>query len=156
MATWDTVQRLVGELDDDVVQVEKGGHAQARQWKLNDRLLAWERPLRKSDLEALGDDAPKGDILAVYVPDLETKDAMVTHRADIYFTTPHFKGYAIVLVRLGKIGVKELRDLLKEGWHARAPKPKPVKAKAKAKVKAKATPKPKAKATKKKTLARRR
>ena len=86
------------------------------------KLLAWERPLRRADLEALGDRAPKGPILGVFVPDLDMKELLVANRGAIYFTTPHFDGYAIVLVRLGTIGTGELKELLREGWKARAPK----------------------------------
>ncbi len=40
----------------------------------------------------------------------------------MYFTTPHFDGYPAVLVRLGKITVKELKDLIVEAWLSRATK----------------------------------
>ncbi|HET7295428.1 MAG TPA: MmcQ/YjbR family DNA-binding protein [Vicinamibacteria bacterium] len=86
------------------------------------KLLAWERPLRRADLEALGDRAPKGAILGVFVPDLDTKELLVANRGAIYFTTPHFDGYSVVLVRLGKVGAGELKELLRQGWTARAPK----------------------------------
>jgi hypothetical protein len=121
MATWATVSRLARALPDVVESQTKGG---LLQWRVKDKLLAWDRPLRRSDLAALGEEAPKGAILGVFVPDLETKDILVTQRSQIYFTTPHFKGYAIVLVRLGKIPAGELKALLAEGWEARRTKPK--------------------------------
>jgi len=122
MATWATVSKIASGL----VGVEEIESKQGLlQWRVGEKLLAWDRPLRRSDLEALGDDAPKGAILGVYVPDLETKDVLVTQRPEIYFTTPHFKGYAIVLVRLAKIPAGELKALLTEGWQARSAKPKP-------------------------------
>jgi hypothetical protein len=40
----------------------------------------------------------------------------------VYFTTPHFDGYAAILVRLDKIGVGDLEELIVEAWLARAPK----------------------------------
>jgi len=46
-------------------------------------------------------------ILAVFVPDLDTKEALIAARGAIYFTTPHFDGYAAVLIRLAKIGLAE-------------------------------------------------
>ena len=120
MATWATVSRLACALP-DVVESESRG---LLQWRVKDKLLAWDRPLRRADLEALGDAAPKGAILGVCVPDLETKDVLVTQRSEIYFTTPHFKGYAMVLVRLAKISSGELKALLTEGWEARRAKPR--------------------------------
>jgi hypothetical protein len=40
----------------------------------------------------------------------------------VFFTTPHFDGYPAVLVRLGRISVLDLRELVTEAWLARAPK----------------------------------
>jgi hypothetical protein len=40
----------------------------------------------------------------------------------VYFTTPHFDGYPAVLVRLAKIGVPELEELVTEAWLAQASK----------------------------------
>ena len=119
MATLETVAKLALALPEVVEQRSKEG---LLAWSVKGKSIAWERPLRRSDLLALGDKAPKGTILAVYVPDLETKDAMLTAREQVYFTTPHFDGYAIVLIRLAKIPVRELREALSEAWRARAPK----------------------------------
>lgn len=82
-----------------------------RIWKVKDKLVAWERPLRKNDLEALRDAAPTGDILGVYVP-LELKDALLDSGKPAYFTTPHFDGYPAILVALAKISARELAGLL--------------------------------------------
>ena len=40
----------------------------------------------------------------------------------MYFTTPHFDGYAAVLVRLDAISAEELEELVVEAWLCRAPK----------------------------------
>jgi len=40
----------------------------------------------------------------------------------VFFTTAHFDGYPAILVRLGRIGVADLRELVTEAWLARAPK----------------------------------
>lgn len=39
------------------------------------------------------------------------------------FTIPHFDGYAAVLVQLRAIGKCALREVLLDGWLARAPQP---------------------------------
>jgi hypothetical protein len=96
-------------------------HAERREWRVKDKLVAWERPLRKADLAALGNEAPKGAILGVYTP-LDLKDVLLTSRPAVYFTTPHFDGWPALLVRLPAIPPGELRDLLREAWLARAPK----------------------------------
>jgi hypothetical protein len=40
----------------------------------------------------------------------------------VYFTTSHFEGYAAVLVRLDRISVEDLHEVVTEAWLARAPK----------------------------------
>ena len=102
----------------EVVQIDRGNAA----WAVRDKVFAWERPLRPSDLKALGASAPKGAILAVRVEHLLAKEARLAAQPEVLFTTPHFDGYPAVLVRLGKIKVAALEELLVEGWLARAPK----------------------------------
>ena len=119
MATWDDVSRIAAALPETV---ESAGSDDLLAWKVRDKAIAWDRPLRKSDLAALGDAAPDGPILGVWVPDLNTKDALLAEDPAVYFTTPHFNGYPAVLVRLGEIDVAQLRDLLEESWLGRAPK----------------------------------
>jgi len=115
MATWDQIETIAGDLP----EVES---PRSNQWRVRNKLLAWERPLRKSDYEALGDDAPSGDILAVWLPDLEAKAALLADDPEVYFTTPHFDGYRIILVRLDEASVAELEELIIEAWVDRAPK----------------------------------
>ena len=82
----------------------------------------WERPLRRADLEALGDAAPDGPILGARVEHLVAKEALLADDPAVFFTTPHFDGYPAVLVRLERIGLEDLREVIVEAWLARAPK----------------------------------
>jgi hypothetical protein len=115
MATWKDVARIALALPDTTEQTKWG----TRAWCVRDKMFVWERPLRKSDLEALGKSAPKGAILGVRVEHLLAKEALLAARSESCFTTPHFNGYPAVLVQLGKIRVGALRDLITEAWHAR-------------------------------------
>jgi hypothetical protein len=47
---------------------------------------------------------------------------MLADDPEVFFTTPHFDGYPAVLVRLDKITVGELDEVIVEAWLARAPK----------------------------------
>jgi hypothetical protein len=114
MASWTEVSRICKALDG----VVSGRGHRGRQWRVKDKLLAWERPLRASDLEELGDAAPKGDILGVRVP-LEVKEALLRSKRSPYFTTSHFDGYPAVLVQLGKIRAPALKKLLHSAWQDR-------------------------------------
>ncbi len=117
MATWEQVRRYALALPGVSEETSRGNAA----WIVNKRLFLWERPLRKSDLAALGDAAPKGAILGVRTADLDMKEALLRSDPDVLFTTPHFDGYPTVLVQLDKISAKSLKPLILEAWLARAP-----------------------------------
>jgi hypothetical protein len=119
MATWDDVRRLALALPQTVEGSSREGFLN---WSVKSKTFAWERPLRRGDLEALGDAAPLGPVLAARVPDLGAKEALLADAGDSYFTTPHFNGYPAVLVRLDRIAVPELEELLVEAWLAHAPR----------------------------------
>ena len=117
MATWDDVRRIALALP-ETSERQSHGHAA---WRVKDKLFVWDRPLRKSDLQALGEDAPAGPILGARVEHLVAKEALLADNPDVFFTTPHFDGYPSVLVRLDRIGVEELNEVIVEAWLVRAP-----------------------------------
>src|ERR1700744_6307562 len=89
MATWDDVANVVSELR---LTEERSPH----EWRVGKKLIAWERPLRKPDHEALaarGVEPPQGAILGVRVADEGVKFALIAEEPGICFTTPHFAGY---------------------------------------------------------------
>lgn len=118
MATWNDVRKIALGLPG----ASEGTAFGSRAWTVGKKLFVWERPLRRADLAALGAKAPKGPILGVRTTDLEMKDVLLLSDPKIFFTTPHFDGYPAVLVRLDKIGVKRLRDVIEEAWLSRAGK----------------------------------
>jgi hypothetical protein len=65
------------------------------------------------------------DVLMFRVADLDVKELLLSDTRGVYFTTPHFDGYAAVLVRipsLARLERDELRDLVEEAWLTRAQK----------------------------------
>lgn len=118
MATWDDVRRIALGLPDTSEESRRGQAA----WLVHQKLFVWERPLRQSDVRALGDAAPAGPILGARTPHLVATSALIADDSDVYFTTPHFDGYPAVLVQLNRIPVDELEELIVEAWLARAPK----------------------------------
>jgi hypothetical protein len=119
MATWDDVRRIALALPEAVEDSSPGG---VLGWGVKQKAFAWERPLRRADLQALGESAAEGPILAARVPDLGAKEALLADDSNVYFTTPHFDGYPAILVRLDRISDSELEELLVEAWLDRAPK----------------------------------
>ncbi|WP_091672486.1 MmcQ/YjbR family DNA-binding protein [Micromonospora auratinigra] len=119
MASWDDVRRIALALPETT---ERGSHDDLPAWRVRDKLFVWDRPLRGTDRAALGAAAPDGPVLGARVPDLGVKEALLADDPAVYFTTPHFDGHPSVLVRLDRIGVPELTELITEAWYARAPK----------------------------------
>jgi hypothetical protein len=120
MAGWEDVAFLAAGLD----EVEEGTSYGNRAWKVGGKLFAWERPLRKKEIEGLGGlepdgGAPAGEILGVRVADEEAKQALLSSRPEIYFTTPHFDGHPTVLVRLDRIPRADLDEAIVEAWNCR-------------------------------------
>src|SRR3954463_8944711 len=118
MAAWDDVRRLALALA-ETSEREARGNAH---WEVRGKGFVWERPLRKSDLEALGESAPEGPILGARVEHLVAKEALLADDPDVFFTTPHFEGFPAVLVRLEVIRPQDLEEVVVEAWLCRAPK----------------------------------
>jgi hypothetical protein len=118
VATWEDVRRIALALPETDERLSRD----LRQWRVKDRGFVWERPLRRADIEALGDDAPDGPILGARVEHLGAKEALLADDPGVFFTTPHFDGYPAILVRLDRIAVENLNEVIVEAWLARAPK----------------------------------
>lgn len=116
MATWADVETAVSELP----EVEEGTSYGHRAWKVRGTTFVWDRPFSKRDLRDLGDDAPGGPVLAVRVEDLGERDAILATPGP-WFTIPHLRGYAAVLVRLEEATAAQVTELVVDAWRAVAP-----------------------------------
>jgi hypothetical protein len=117
VANWVQVSEIALALPQASARVSR----EHRQWRVSDKLFVWERPLRRKEVEELGEDAPEGPILGARVEHLGAKEALLADDPAVYFTTSHFTGYPAVLVRLDKIERDELEEVIVEAWLARAP-----------------------------------
>ena len=117
MADWEDVRRAATALP----EVSEGSYGSLA-WSVRKKSFVWERPLRSTDIAALGPAAPDGLILGARVADVGVKEALIADDPEVFFTTPHFDGYPAVLIRLERIGVAELNEVIVEAWLARAPK----------------------------------
>jgi hypothetical protein len=118
MASWDDVRRIALDLP----ETDEGTSHGNRSWRVKEKGFVWERPLRRGDLEALGDAAPDGAILGARVENEMAKEALIANDPDVFFTTPHFDGYPAILIQLENISVEDLTEVIVEAWIARAPK----------------------------------
>jgi hypothetical protein len=92
-------------------------------YKVHGKLFCFHRGRRPDAVDENGERLD--DVLMFRVADLDVKELLLSDSRGIYFTTPHFKGYAAVLVRipdLARLDRDELRDLVAEAWLTRAQK----------------------------------
>jgi len=62
------------------------------------------------------------EALVMRVIDLADREALLKGRPEVYFSTPHYDSYPVVLVRLEEIDPAELAELVEDAWRLQAPK----------------------------------
>jgi hypothetical protein len=102
-ATWDTVRELMLAMPG----VEEGSSYGTPAFKVKKKLIV----RLKEDGETL-----------VVQCGFDERDFRMSARPNVFFNTPHYHGYPTVLVHLGKVSMKDLRDLLEMSWRRQAPK----------------------------------
>lgn len=118
MASWDDIDTVVAALPETTTGTAYGSRA----WRMRKKLLVWERPLRKTDLAALGEGAPDGDIVGLPTADLGEKAELLAAMPEVFFDIPHFAGHSAVLARLEALPVDVLEHLVGACWRRVAPK----------------------------------
>ena len=108
--SWEFIDELAATLP----KCEDTSDEQKRQWCVRGKAIAWERPLSKKDMAALGEAAPKGRVLAVHVPDLGIKQGWIETVPGVCFSSPHFATYPAVLVDLELADEQIVRELFTE------------------------------------------
>jgi hypothetical protein len=64
------------------------------------------------------------ETLVLRVP-MEMKDFLLGADPELFWTTPHYDGYAAILIRLKRLKATELKDLMKRSYEFQTrPKPK--------------------------------
>jgi hypothetical protein len=81
------------------------------------KAFAWAWNERRDPKKAR---VPRPDVLAVRVADAGEKAALLRSDPEKFFTEPHYEGFPAVLVRLPKVGVRELTKLLTDAWRCQA------------------------------------
>jgi hypothetical protein len=104
MADLETVREIVSAFP----EVEESGDGRPG-WRVRGKLFAWEA--RERD----------GGGLAVRV-DRDEKALILDADPELYFTSPHYRGYPAVQIRLAAIGRGELLQRLEDAWLIQAPK----------------------------------
>jgi hypothetical protein len=93
-------------------------------YRVHDKLYCCHRGRRPDAVDAETGER-LDDVLMFRVADPDEKDLLLADARGIYFTTPHFDGYAAVLLRirdLSRLDREELGDLVAGAWLTRAQK----------------------------------
>ena len=112
MADADDVRRLalalphVEEIDSDGFDFRVGGKGFV--WSYPERTPGKPRILRT-------------DIAVLFVGDEAEKQALVLGEPGLFFTTPAYDGFPLVMLRLAEVGSERLAELVTDAWRMRAP-----------------------------------
>ena len=104
MADWATVREIAMSFP-EVAEATSGRVG----YSVRGKGFAWEA--RERD----------GGGLAVRV-DGDEKQLFLDANPDVYFTSPHYRGYPAVQIRVEEISDDELRERLEDAWLIQAPK----------------------------------
>jgi hypothetical protein len=61
------------------------------------------------------------DVAVLYVGDEAEKQALLLGEPDLFFTAPGYENAPLVLVRLARVDVDRLTELVTDAWRMRAP-----------------------------------
>jgi hypothetical protein len=112
VADADDVRRLALALP-HVVEIESDGY----DFRVADKGFVWSYPERTPGKPRL----IRTDIAVLFVGDEAEKQALLLGEPDIFFTTPGYDGWPLVMVRLAEVKVERLRELVTDAWRMRAP-----------------------------------
>ena len=105
MVSHDDIRSIALSLPGVLEQASYGGRPS---WRTKQRMFTWIR----DDPEAL----------VVWVESEEEKHALIEAEPAKFFSTPHYDGQPIVLVRLEAVDRQEAEELVTESWRLRAPR----------------------------------
>jgi hypothetical protein len=61
------------------------------------------------------------DIAVLYVGDEAEKQALLLGEPEVFFTTPGYDGWPLVMLRLAQVDARRLAELVTDAWRMRAP-----------------------------------
>ncbi len=111
MADADDVRRLALALP-DVVEIESDGF----DFRVANKGFVWSYPERSPGKKRV----IRTDIAVLFVGDEAEKQALVLGEPRLFFTTPAYDGWPLVMLRLEEADVKRLRELVTDAWKMRA------------------------------------
>ncbi len=112
MADADDVRRLALALP-HVEEVDSDGF----DFRVADKGFVWSYPERRPGRPRM----IRTDIAVLFVGDEAEKQALLLGEPELFFSTPGYDGWPLVMLRLEAVDVDRLRELVTDAWHMRAP-----------------------------------
>jgi hypothetical protein len=112
MADADDVRRLALALP-HVVEIDSDGF----DFRVGNKGFVWSYPERIPGQRRV----IRTDIAVLYVGDEAEKQALLLGEPEVFFTTPAYDGWPLVMLRLVRVDVDRLRELVVDAWRMRAP-----------------------------------
>ncbi|MEV4759613.1 MmcQ/YjbR family DNA-binding protein [Micromonospora sp. NPDC049559] len=112
MADADDVRRLALALP-HVVEIDSEGF----DFRVADKGFVWSYPERAPGRPRV----IRTDIAVLYVGDEAEKQALLLGEPELFFTTPAYDGAPLVMLRLERVDVDRLTELVTDAWRMRAP-----------------------------------
>ncbi len=111
MADADDVRRLAIALP-DVVEIESDGF----DFRVANRGFVWSYPERLPGKPRV----IRTDVAVLFVGDEAEKQALLLGEPDLFFTADGYRDWPLVMLRLEKVGIRRLRELVTDAWRMRA------------------------------------
>jgi len=121
MATMADLDRLARAMPLTTKEVSDEGRPS---YSVHGKLFCYHRGRRPDAIDSKSGER-LDDVLMFRVADQGVKELLLADGRGVFFTTPHFDGYAAVLLRipnLARLDQEELGDLVIEAWLTRAQK----------------------------------
>lgn len=112
MADEDDVRRLALALP-QVEEVDSAGF----DFRVAGKGFIWSYPERKPGQPRV----LRTDIAVLYVGDEAEKQALLLGEPRLFFSTPGYDGWPLVMLRLAEVGAERLSELITDAWRMRAP-----------------------------------
>src|SRR5919199_6204306 len=112
MADADDVRRLALALP-HVVEIDSDGF----DFRVGDKGFVWSYPERRPGQRRL----IRTDVAVLFVGDEAEKQALLLGEPERFFTTKEYDDWPLVLLRLAKVDVRRLTELVTDAWRMRAP-----------------------------------
>jgi hypothetical protein len=112
MADAEDVRRLALALP-EVVEVDSDGF----DFRVANKGFIWSYPERRPGHPRL----IRSDIAVLFVGDEAEKQALLLGEPELFFTTASYDGSPLVMLRLDKVGLRRLDELVTDAWRMRAP-----------------------------------